>query len=106
MTHPQRLTPPRIDLRLPDAHGWYVYHVGEEMRCPGQKLHKASGLMRRCNKYMGTVAQGVVMIRPEVRLGEGMERRQSMRFRDTCQENHGGCGAKLEIQDGSAQQVA
>lgn len=98
--------PAKLDSRVPDSYGWYVYHVGEEMRCPGQKLHKASGVRRRCNKYMGTVQQGVVRIRPEIRLHGDLERRQHPRFKDTCQENHGGCGSRLEIEMTPVQEVA
>jgi hypothetical protein len=93
---------PKLDTRSADQNGWYIYAVGEEMRCPGQDEHKKAGRSGRCNKYMGTVSIGVVYIRPEVRLHEGLERRQHPRFAVKCQR----CDTALEIETRSSQVAA
>lgn len=82
--------------------GWYLYIVGEEVRCPGSDPHKKANFVGRCNKYMGTVTHGVVCVRPEVRLHEGLERRQHPRFQVKCQR----CDTPLEIETRSSQAAA
>jgi hypothetical protein len=86
--------PTRLDTRPCGADGWYAYRTGEEVRCPGQDQHRKAGFSGRCNKYMGTVQEGVMYVRPEIRLHQGIERRAHPRFRDKCSR----CGTPLEVE--------
>jgi hypothetical protein len=101
MTH-QLAAPPS---KTPDHNGWYSFVSGEEIRCPAHILRK-DGRDWVCNMYMGTVAEGIVCVRPEIRLHEGLERRQHPRFTKRCAKADGGCGTPLEIETRSVPQAA
>lgn len=86
--------------RTPDTQGWYVFRVGDEVRCPGIAPHKKAGISTTCNKYFCTVEEGEVWVRPlverRVRQVEVSYERRT-RFSRTC-PHRDGCGTSWEYE--------
>lgn len=98
VTAPQQLPRSRraieFDARL--LSGWYVFHAGEEVRCPGRNPDYGH-FIAVCDKYIETVEEGTVYVR-EARLPTGEERRRNSRSSRRCDR----CNTSLEIEHGPA----